>query len=116
MTSRSISLPGQSDTSGNLTLGWENDRMSLRVATNYQSDYLDEVGNVLDKRYDTHVDDQFFVDISAHYFLTKQLQVFVEAQNITDESYYAYTGDRSFNAQYEEYGPTYKVGLSLTHF
>lgn len=116
MTSRSISLPGQSDTSGNLTLGWENDRMSLRVATNYQSDYLDEVGNVLDKRYDTHVDDQFFVDISAHYFLTKQLQIFVEAQNITDESYYAYTGDRSFNAQYEEYGPTYKVGLSLTHF
>ena len=116
MTSRSISLPGQSDTSGNLILGWENDRMSLRVATNYQSDYLDEVGNVLDKRYDTHVDDQFFVDISAHYFLTKQLQVFVEAQNITDESYYAYTGDRSFNAQYEEYGPTYKVGLSLTHF
>ncbi len=116
MTSRSISLPGQSDTSGNLILGWENDRMSLRVATNYQSDYLDEVGNVLDKRYDTHVDDQFFVDISAHYFLTKQLQIFVEAQNITDESYYAYTGDRSFNAQYEEYGPTYKVGLSLTHF
>jgi len=27
-----------------------------------------------------------------------------------------YTGNRRYNAQYEEYGPTYKLGLTLTHF
>lgn len=116
MQSRSIDLPGQSDLTGNLTLGWENDRLSLRVSANYKSDYLDEVGDVLDKRYDYRVDDQLFVDLSASYFLTEHLQVFMAAQNITDESYYVYTGDRKYNAQYEEYGPTYKVGLTLTHF
>jgi TonB-dependent receptor len=114
--SRSISLPGQSDLTGNLTLGWENDRLSLRVSGNYKSDYLDEVGNVLDERYDYQVDDQLFVDFSAGYFLTENLQVFFEAQNLTDESFYVYTGNRRNNAQYEEYGPTYKLGLTLTHF
>ncbi|MEH6566718.1 MAG: TonB-dependent receptor [Halopseudomonas sp.] len=113
---RSISLPGQSDTTGNLTLGWENSRFGMRIAANYQSDYLSEVGDVLDKRYDYRVDDQLFIDLSAHYNLTEHLQLFAEAQNITDESYYVYTGERDYNAQYEEYGPTYKVGLSLTHF
>lgn len=116
MQSRSIDLPGQSDLTGNLTLGWENDKLSLRVSANYKSDYLDEVGDVLDKRYDYRVDDQLFVDLSASYFLTENLQLFMAAQNITDESYYVYTGDRKYNAQYEEYGPTYKVGLTLTHF
>jgi len=58
----------------------------------------------------------FRPSLSAHYFLTDNLQLFAEAQNITDERYYVYTGDRSYNAQYEEYGPTYKIGLSLTHF
>ena len=116
MQSRSIDLPGESDLTGNLTLGWENDKLSLRVSANYKSDYLDEVGDVLDKRYDYRVDDQLFVDLSASYFLTDNLQLFMAAQNITDESYYVYTGDRKYNAQYEEYGPTYKVGLTLTHF
>lgn len=116
MQSRSIDLPGQSDLTGNLTLGWENDRLSLRVSANYKSDYLDEVGDVLDKRYDYRVDDQLFIDLSASYFLTDNLQLFMAAQNITDESYYVYTGERDYNAQYEEYGPTYKVGLTLTHF
>ncbi|GGE49634.1 hypothetical protein GCM10007421_24880 [Halopseudomonas oceani] len=116
MQSRSIDLPGQSDLTGNLTLGWENDKLSLRISANYKSDYLDEVGDVLDKRYDYRVDDQLFVDLSASYFLTDNLQVFMAAQNITDESYYVYTGSRRYNAQYEEYGPTYKVGLTLTHF
>ncbi|WP_341706288.1 TonB-dependent receptor [Halopseudomonas sp.] len=116
MQSRSIDLPGQSDLTGNLTLGWEHDKLSLRISANYKSDYLDEVGDVLDKRYDYRVDDQLFVDLSASYFLTENLQVFMAAQNITDESYYVYTGSRRYNAQYEEYGPTYKVGLTLTHF
>ncbi|PKM04862.1 MAG: TonB-dependent receptor [Gammaproteobacteria bacterium HGW-Gammaproteobacteria-6] len=116
MRGRNISLPGQSDLTGNLTLGWENDKLSLRLSSNYKSDYLDEVGDVLDKRYDYQVDDQLFVDFSASYFLTEDLQLFFEAQNLTDESYYVYTGSRRFNAQYEEYGPTYKVGMTLSRF
>lgn len=113
---RDIDLPFQSDTVGNLMLGWENDKLSLRLSANYKSDYLYEVASIDDKQHDLHVDDQVFVDFSAGYFLTKELQLKFEAQNITDESYYVYAGSRSYNAQYEEYGPTYKLGLTFTHF
>lgn len=113
---RSIDLPNQSDTVGNFMVGWENERFNLRVAANYKSSYLYEIGSVQDKRQDLYVDGQLFVDIKAGYFITPELQLTLEAANITDESYYVYTGSRRYNAQYEEYGPTYTIGLTLTHF
>ncbi|WP_025804547.1 TonB-dependent receptor [Pseudomonas chlororaphis] len=113
---RSIDLPNQSDTVGNLMLGWENDKLSLRLSANYKSDYLFELASINDKAHDLHVDAQTFVDFSARYSLSKNLQLSFEAQNITDEPYFVYTGHRSYNGQYEEYGPTYKLGLTFTHF
>ena len=113
---RSIDLPNQSDTVGNLMLGWENDKLSLRLSANYKSAYLFELASIGDRDHDLHVDAQTFVDFSARYSLTKSLQVSLEAQNLTDESYFVYTGHRSYNGQYEEYGPTYKLGLTFTHF
>ncbi|WP_223523022.1 TonB-dependent receptor [Pseudomonas sp. BF-RE-24] len=113
---RSIDLPNQSDTVGNLMLGWENDKLSLRLSANYKSAYLFELASISDRDHDLHVDAQTFVDFSARYSLTKNLQVSLEAQNLTDEPYFVYTGHRSYNGQYEEYGPTYKLGLTFTHF
>lgn len=113
---RSIDLPNQSDTVGNLMLGWEDDKLSLRLSANYKSDYLFELASINDKAHDLHVDAQTFVDFSARYSLTKNLQVSFEAQNLTDEPYFVYTGSRFYNGQYEEYGPTYKLGLTFTHF
>ncbi|MDX1369818.1 TonB-dependent receptor [Pseudomonas sp.] len=114
--SRSIDLPNQSDTVGNLMLGWEDDKLSLRLSANYKSEYLAEVAAIDDKAHDLYADEQLFVDFSAGYFLTPALQLTFQAQNLTDESFYAYSGHRDFNAQYEEYGPTYKLGLTFTHF
>jgi TonB-dependent receptor len=113
---RSIDLPNQSDTVGNFMVGWENDRFNMRVAANYKSSYLMEVAGIDDEARDLYSDDQLFVDFKAGYFITPNLQLTFEAQNITDESYYVYAGRRSYNAQYEEYGPSYKLGLTLTHF
>ena len=113
---RSIDLPNQSDTVGNLMLGWENDKLSLRLSANYKSAYLYELASISDRDHDLYVDAQTFVDFSARYSLTKNLQVSLEAQNLTDEPYFVYTGHRSYNGQFEEYGPTYKLGLTFTHF
>ncbi|UOB22002.1 TonB-dependent receptor [Pseudomonas orientalis] len=113
---RNISLPNQSDSVGNLMLGWEDEKLSLRLSANYKSAYLYELASINDKAHDLHVDAQTFVDFSARYSLSKNLQVSFEAQNLTDESYFVYTGHRSYNGQYEEYGPTYKLGLTFTHF
>jgi TonB-dependent receptor len=114
--SRSIDLPNQSDAVGNLMLGWEDDKLSLRLSANYKSEYLAEVAAIDDKAHDLYADEQLFVDFSAGYFLTPALQLSFQAQNLTDESFYVYTGRSDYNAQYEEYGPTYKLGLTFTHF
>lgn len=113
---RDIDLPSQSKTVGNLMLGWEDDKLSLRLSANYKSSYLYELASIGDKAHDQYVDAQTFVDFSARYSLTKNLQVSFEAQNLTDQPYFVYTGNRAYNGQYEEYGPTYKVGLTFTHF
>ncbi|WP_207815918.1 TonB-dependent receptor [Pseudomonas sp. 50_B] len=113
---RDIDLPNQSDTVGNLMLGWEDDKLSLRLSANYKSAYLYELASIGDKAHDLHVDAQTFVDFSAKYSLSKNLQLSFEAQNLTAQPYFVYTGNRSYNAQYEEYGPTYKLGLTFTHF
>jgi TonB-dependent receptor len=49
-TVRNITLPGQSKRVGNLMLGWENDKLSMRVSTNYKSSYFSAVGDVADER------------------------------------------------------------------
>ncbi|MCV4340850.1 TonB-dependent receptor [Pseudomonas capsici] len=113
---RDIDLPSQSDTVGNLMLGWENDKLSLRLSANYKSAYLYELASIGDKDHDLYVDGQTFIDFSARYSLSKNLKVSFEAQNLTDQPYFVYTGHRSLNSQYEEYGPTYKIGLTFTHF
>lgn len=113
---RAIELPSQSDTVGNVMLGWENERVSVRVAANYKSEYLDEVSGFENDQFDVMADSQTFVDITASYFVTKQLQIRFEALNVTDEAYYTWVNSSRYNAQYEEYGPTYKLGLTLSQF
>ncbi len=113
---RGIDLPNHSDTVGNLMVGWENDRFNMRLAANYKSEYLAEVSGVDDADHDLYADEQLFVDFKAGYFITPNLQLTFEALNLTDEAYFVYTGRQRYNAQYEEYGPTYKLGLTLTHF
>ena len=114
--SRDIDLPLHSDTVANLTVGWENELVSLRLAGNYKSSYLEEISSLDEPERDRYVDDAFYLDFSAKYYVTDQLQVNFDALNLTDEVFYAYLGKERFNAQYEEYGPTFKLGLTWTGF
>jgi outer membrane receptor protein involved in Fe transport len=63
---------------------------------------------------DLHVDSQLQVDFSFKYQLTKLLQLIFEAVNLNDEHYYVYQGSHPYNAQYEQYGRTYKLGVKVT--
>ncbi|WP_153301686.1 TonB-dependent receptor [Endozoicomonas arenosclerae] len=116
LVKRDIALPGQSDVTANLVLGYELDRLSLRLSTNYKSSYLDEVTRVSDKRFDLYVDDYTQMDFTASYQLTDELNVFFQAVNLTDEAFYKYTGKEKYNAQYEEYGTAWKLGVTLSNF
>ena len=113
---RKISLPNQSDVTGNLVFGYEKNGLSLRLAANYKSEYLMEVGKTESKAEDIYQSDQTQLDFSAAYDITGQLKVNFSIANITDEPYYTYQGSEQYNAQYEDYGPTYRLGLTFTRF
>lgn len=112
---RDIRLPKQSDSTANFTVGYDTEKLTLRLAANYKSDYLDEI-DAESAANDVVVDDHFQLDFSARYFINDNIQLFFEAINLNDEPFYAYVSRSSLNAQYEEYGPTFKLGATITHF
>lgn len=110
---RDIALPGQSDRTLNLSVGWEGPRLSARLAFNHKSPWLLEVGDVFDADKDLKVDAQTQVDLSLRWQWSKRLELQLEALNLTDAKYYVYQASRDRNAQYEQYGRALKVGLKL---
>lgn len=115
-TSREISLPSQSDRTLNLSLGWEGQGLSTRLALNHKSPYLLEVGDVFDGARDLKVDSQKQLDFSLRYQLNPRLELSFEALNLANARYYVYQADKARNAQYEQYGRSYKFGLKAMVF
>ena len=116
-TGRSIHLPGQSKRMANLVLGYEGGGVSTRVALNYKSPYLLELGaDVLDPLQDRIVDSQKQLDFSLSWQFARRWALSFEASNLNDEKYYVYQGVKGHNAQYEQYGRTYKIGLKASLF
>uniref|UniRef100_UPI0035B14625 TonB-dependent receptor domain-containing protein n=1 Tax=Chitinimonas sp. TaxID=1934313 RepID=UPI0035B14625 len=113
MRSRDIALPNASERSANLMLGYETAAWNARIAANYKSRYLLQIGDTGDARRDAYVDAQTQWDLSASVRLSKQMQLVLEGLNLSDEPYYVYLGDRSRNYQYEQYGRTWKIGLKF---
>ncbi len=113
---RDIPMPSQSDISANFMIGYESDLLSMRLSANYKSNYLLEVLEPMDADFDTYVDDQMQLDFSLRYFLTDSIKLHFEALNLTDEVYYSYVKDAQYNAQYESYGATYKLGITFMQF
>lgn len=116
LLTRDIPLPSQSDTTANLAIGYETADLSLRLAANYKSKYLVELGDIEDSRYDAYEDDNMTVDFSAKWLLSDAISLSFAANNITDEPFYVYTGSRRYNTQYEQYGRSYTLGLQITNW
>ncbi|MBD3585609.1 TonB-dependent receptor [Salinimonas sp. HHU 13199] len=102
------SLPNQSDTVGNLTVGYEDNDWSLRLAMNYKSKNLDEIDGDMLRMEDAHQQ----LDFMGKYYINQDLTVYFNAININDEPYYHYFDRRDQNAQYEEYGRTFEIGFN----
>jgi TonB-dependent receptor len=114
--SREISMPNQSDLTGNFVVGYEYSALMLRLAANYKSEYLLEVDDINDKKSDVYQAAQTQLDFSASYKIQENLKVNFEIANLTDEPYYTYSNNENYNNQYEDYGPTYRLGLSFSNF
>ncbi|HEX8604996.1 MAG TPA: TonB-dependent receptor [Pseudoduganella sp.] len=116
-SSRTIRMPGQSNRMANVMVGYEAGPVSTRLAANYKSGYLLELGgNVLDASQDRIVDSQAQLDFSLSWQVDRRWQLSFEASNLNNEKYYVYQGVKTHNVQYEQYGRTYKIGLKASLF
>ncbi|WP_288132840.1 TonB-dependent receptor [Microbulbifer sp.] len=106
-------LPLQSDLVGNFIVGYERDAFSLRLSTSFRGERLDEV-NTEDAALDKYEDDHMQVDLSAKYHFANGVQLSFSGVNLTDEPMYLHNS--GFNGQYEEYGPTYVLGVTYSTF
>jgi outer membrane receptor protein involved in Fe transport len=98
-------------------LGYEQGPVSTRLALNYKSAYLLEMGSdILKADQDRIVDAQKQLDFSFAYQINKRVQLVFEASNLNNEKYYVYQGSNPYNAQYEQYGRSYKLSLKASLF
>ncbi|MCL1089396.1 TonB-dependent receptor [Shewanella profunda] len=114
--SRDIPMPSQSDITANLSLGYENSYASVWLSAAYKSEYLQEVTELDDARYDLYEDSHLQWDFVAKAHLTTQLTLYFKGVNLTDEPYYSYAGNSDYNAQYEAYGRTFQLGVQYTNY
>ncbi len=113
LSDRTIVLPSTSETTYNVTLGYEKGAFSTRFTYSYRDDYLDELGG--DALEDRWVQDQIKMDWTASYDVNKNVQVFVKLANLNDTDYVAYQKgpDRPRLLQYETYSWTGRFGVEV---
>jgi len=109
-----LGLPGAVPHLFNASLSFETKKLVLRLSANYAHDYLDEVSdNDFNDRY---YDRQFFLDANGSYAITKNLRVFAEANNLTNQPLRYYQGIRDRTQQAEYYNARFSVGLKFDFF
>jgi outer membrane receptor protein involved in Fe transport len=112
-------LIGQADKIASAQVYYEKYGFSGRVAYTYHAAYLDTDGglNISDAtgRSDGYFGALSTLDAKVAYKVTKQFEIFAEANNLNDASdyYFFRTSDRFREG--ESYGRSYRFGLSFTY-
>ena len=107
-------VAGVSD-SANLIGFYENDTFSIRVAYNWRDDFLAGTGQAnVGAIPPTYVEAYDQIDIGASYQVNDNLQLFLDAINITDETSYVYGRSRSQPLFVTQQGARYNLGVRYT--
>ena len=104
-----LALAGAVKNMINGSLAYETNKFTLRGSLNYAGDYIDEYGSETFK--DRFYDSQFFVDINTSYTITKNLRVFAEAKNLTNQELRFYQGTKNQTMQSEFYNFNWNAGI-----
>lgn len=109
-----LALPGTARHMFNSSLSFENKKLVLRVSLNRSSDYLDAVGG--DAFTDIFYDKQLFLDVNASYAFNKNLRVYFEANNLTNQPLRYYQGSKERTLQEEMYNSRIGFGIKYDLF
>jgi TonB-dependent receptor len=109
-----LALPGTAKHMFNASLSYENKKLVVRVSLNRSSDYIDGIGG--DAFSDIFYDRQTFLDVNASYAFNKNLRVYFEANNLTNQPLRYYQGVRERTFQEEMYNSRIGFGLKYDLF
>ena len=56
------------------------------------------------------------LDFTGKWTIRRGMQLYFNVINLNDEPYYAYTGRKPYNFQYEQYGRTFVLGVQITNW
>lgn len=98
----------------NGSLGYAGKNFSLRLSANYSDAYIDEIGgNAFEDRY---YDEQLFLDFNANVAINKNLSLYLNINNITNQPLRYYQGVSSRTMQMEYYEKRLTFGLKYDLF
>lgn len=113
LTDRTGFLPGQAGDVGNFAVAYESGPFNARLSYAYQSEFLVEVGK--DEDHDEYVNEHGQLDFTATYKATKNLSLYLDFVNLTNEPKYAYMGiyDRPISISYYSWAARFGLKYSL---
>ena len=109
-----IALPGTAKHMFNSSLSYENKKLVIRASLNRTSDYIDAIGG--DDFSDIYYDKQLFLDLNASYAFNKNLRVYFEANNLTNQALRYYQGTKERTFQEELYNSRIGFGVKYDLF
>lgn len=104
-------LQNQSKHLFNTVLYYELNGLTVKLAGNYRGASLETVSSNLPTDLWVWTDKNFTVDLAASYAINKQIRLFAEVQNLTNEPVRMYLGDRSRTKDIEWSAIRVQVGL-----
>jgi TonB-dependent receptor len=106
-----IRLPGQAKHVGNFSLAYDLKRINIRLSSNFNGEYLSEVGG--DASEDLFVKDRIQIDATATFTINARLRFFAEFLNITNQPFEVYQGSEDRYIQREFYSWWTRAGLKF---
>ncbi len=97
-----------------MSLFYEKGPITFRLAANYVSKDLYSLGS--SKQTDVYVQQRFRLDLGTAYQVTKNVQIYFDAHNLTDQALkYTETASVSRPIQREFYGADVQGGIRVTY-
>lgn len=106
------SLPNQSKNLFNAILYYESNKVMIRLAGNFRGKSVETINQNLGPQYYIWSDKNFTIDFSASYDITKKVKLFIELNNLNNESLRLYMGDNKKRITSNEwYGSRGQLGV-----
>jgi len=106
---RRVAFPGTSKAMFNTSVYWEKHGLSARVSWQWRARWLDRVA-------DSSANDMWWratrqLDLSLRYAVGENITLFMDANNLTDETGLRYVGTRDRPYELEQFGRRYMAGV-----